>query len=151
MRRILYVLAVVLAGCATKYQSAGLAGGFSETQLAPNVFRITFNGNGYTASERASDFALLRSAHLTLKGGYSYFVIVDERADTSTLVYTTPLQATTYGRTTTVTGGQAIPIRRPSSTNVIACFTNRPEGMGFVYDATFVANSLSAKYGVQLD
>ena len=50
-----------MQSCATTYQSEGLTGGFSETQLDENIFRVTFYGNGYTGKERVTDFALLRS------------------------------------------------------------------------------------------
>ena len=59
-------LAAALLGCATAYQPQGLSGGFTETQLAPDVWRVSFSGNGYTKGERAEDFAMLRSAELTL-------------------------------------------------------------------------------------
>ena len=43
----------VLAGCATAYQPEGLTGGFDETQLDRNVFRVSFKGNGlYRAGAR---------------------------------------------------------------------------------------------------
>jgi len=41
----------LLAACATPYQSKGYTGGFSETQLDVNVFRVNFNG---TLIRRAS-------------------------------------------------------------------------------------------------
>ncbi len=66
MKEVFLLLASVfslwfLSGCATSYQQRGFAGGYSETQLAPDVFRVNFEGNGYTSSERAQDFALLRA------------------------------------------------------------------------------------------
>lgn len=57
---------LLLEGCATSHQEKGFTGGYSETQLAPDVFRVNFAGNGYTSSERAQDFALLRAAELSL-------------------------------------------------------------------------------------
>ena len=64
--RLLSVLAIalVLSACATTYQSESFSGGFSETQLDKNVFRVSFQGNGYTRAERAEEMALLRSAEL---------------------------------------------------------------------------------------
>lgn len=161
MRRVaLVAIAVMLAACATDYQASGLTGGFSETQLDRNVFRVTFEGNGYTRADRASDFALLRSAELTLKSGFKYFVVVDgsDRSNYSTI--TTPMHANTtssasvYGNTaygssrTTFTGGQNILITAPSSSNTIVCFLERPQVNGMVYDAQFVFDSLSKKYKV---
>ncbi|GIX25986.1 MAG: hypothetical protein KatS3mg122_3217 [Caldimonas sp.] len=70
-------LAIFLGGCATTYQPEGFSGGFSETQLDTNVFRVSFRGNGYTRAERAEELALLRSAELTLKNGFTHFVVID--------------------------------------------------------------------------
>lgn len=152
---------LALAGCATNYQAQSFSGGFSETQLDKNVFKVTFKGNGYTQSERAEDFALLRSAELTLKHGFSHFAIVDGRQSADYGVMTTPTQSyttgsvTAYGNTaygsarTTTTGGQSFIIKKPSSTNTIVCFNGKPENGMFVYDAQFIYNSLSTKYGIK--
>jgi hypothetical protein len=44
-----YVLADALRGrCATPYQPQSFRG-FVETQLAPDMFKVVFKGNGYTA------------------------------------------------------------------------------------------------------
>jgi hypothetical protein len=58
-----------LCSCATPYKSNGIAGGYSDTALAPDVYRISFQGNGYTSRDRAQDFAVLRAADLTLSHG----------------------------------------------------------------------------------
>ena len=52
---------LALSGCATGYPSSGFSGGFEETALAPNIYRVEFSGNGYTSSTRAEELALLRS------------------------------------------------------------------------------------------
>ncbi len=152
---------VLIGGCASSYQAQSFSGGFSETQLDKNVFKVTFKGNGYTQSERAEDFALLRSAELTLKHGFSHFAIVDGRQSADYGVMTTPTQSyttgsvTAYGNTaygsarTTTTGGQSFIIKKPSSTNTIVCFNGKPENGMFVYDAQFIYDSLSAKYGIK--
>lgn len=161
MRRACAIwLCLALAGCATTYQPQSLTGGFDEVQLDTNVFRVTFKGNGFTSSERAEDLALLRSADLALKHGFTHFVIVEGKSRAELGVATMPTQSTTtgtvnfqgntaYGQANTVTsGGQAFLIRRPSSTNTILCFQGKPDIGGMVYDARFVFGSLGKKYGV---
>jgi hypothetical protein len=88
-----------LTGCATPYCSEGLMGGYSDTQLAPDVFRVVFRGNGNTPAERAQDFALLRASVLTLRHGFTCFAIVDERNSATISSFTTPGYANTtaYG------------------------------------------------------
>ncbi len=154
---------VALAGCATGYQSSGFTGGFTESQLDANVWRVTFKGNGYTSADRAEDMTLLRCAELALKGGFTHFAIVAGRTSKEAfMVNTGPATATTtgtvshaYGGTynytanTQVNSGPAIVASRPSSSNTIVAFKGRPDNVqGQVYDAQFVYNSLGKKYGV---
>ncbi len=152
--RIIYLLslALILSACATAYQREGATGGYTETQLDTNVFQVTFRGNGYTARQRAADFALLRSAELTLENGYNYFVIIDANQYSKSSSYTTPTttygSATAYGNTAygsaTTYGGQTYHISKPRATNTIVCFKEKPEG--FSYNANFIEKSLKEKY-----
>jgi len=86
-----------LLGCATPYQYDGFTGGYSDTQLAPDLFRVVFRGNGFTAAERVQDFALLRASELTLQRGYKFFAITDENNSNTTSSFTTPGYAETTG------------------------------------------------------
>jgi hypothetical protein len=157
---LVLVFGVVLAGCATPYQPEGLSGGFTETQLDTNVFRVSFRGNGATHADRAEELALLRSADLTLKNGFTHFVIIDAHSRSQLGTYTTPTQsyttanATAYGNSaygtarTTTYGGQTFLISKPSTTNTIMCFSGKPDIQALVYDAQFICNSIGQKYGV---
>ena len=157
----LTALAALLSACATAYQEKGLTGGYSETQLGPNIFRVSFRGNAYTSRERAEDFTLLRAADVTLEKGFRYFVIVNSEAGTKVGAFTTPTTSYTtgsaygygnyaYGSATTKTyGGQTYLISKPSDIDTILCFKDRPQGAGLVYDAEFVSNSIRQKYKVQ--
>lgn len=162
---------IFLTGCATSYQPQGMTGGFSEVQLEANVFKVSFNGNGYTRADTASDYALLRSAELARQNGYKYFVIVDTANTSETSSFTTPTtavtnvnantygnaysygnstnyRATTYGTaTTTVYGGHTYNISKPQSTNTIICFNDKPEG--FAYNVDFVIKSIKDKHGIK--
>ena len=155
MKKVLLILAIVfIQGCATAYQKQGFSGGYTETQLDTNVFKVNFAGNGYTGRERASDFALLRCAELTLDNGYNYFATIDSNQSTTNSSYTTPTQtygtATAYGNTaygtSTTYGGQTFHISKPSSSHTIVCFKEKPKG--FSYNAKFIKKSLKAKYGL---
>lgn len=157
---ILILVVAFLQGCATTYQSSGFSGGYLETQLDENVFKVTFRGNGYTSRERASDFTLLRSAELTLQSGYKYFAVIDANSYTSNSTYTTPTASNTtaniygsgnyaYGNATTTTyGGQTYNISKPSSSNTIVCFKEKPENV-FSYNAEFIYKNITQKYGIQ--
>jgi osmotically-inducible protein OsmY len=171
MTKLAYAaFALFVSGCATMYQPQGLMGGYSTTQLGPNAFQVSFKGNGYTDTEDANDFALLRSAEVSLSNGFKYFAIVDARTYAKTSSFTTPttarttLNSATYGSanayggtmnyqsnttgaaTTVFSGGETYTISKPRTTNTILCFATKPEG--FAYDAEAVTKSLRAKHGL---
>lgn len=66
-----------VAGCGTPYRPAKDGKGYAESQVAPNEFRVSFQGNGQTRSQEANDFALLRAAEVTLENGFRYFAVID--------------------------------------------------------------------------
>lgn len=156
--KFLLILFLVLTGCATPYQKNGLSGGYSETQLSENVFKVHFRGNGYTRGERAEDFALMRSAEIAIEHGYAYFIIVDSAGDVEHSTYTTPVSSYTTANATAVGntaygnartqyyGGQTMHISKPSAKNTIICFKEKPTDQPMVYDAIFVRDSIRNKY-----
>jgi hypothetical protein len=159
MKCALIVPLLGLTACATAYQTGNhFTGGFDETALAPNVYRVSFQGNGYTSGTRAEDLALLRSADLTLQKGFKFFALADSKNASTLSAYTTPVTANTtahvtsfgnsaYGTaTTTYSGGQTTFIRKPSSKNIVVMFHDRPEIDGMVFDAEFICQSLAPKY-----
>jgi len=166
------LLLFIVSACATPYQRRGFTGGYSESRLAPNIFRVDFQGNGYTGWDRAYDFMLLRSADLTLQNGFKYFVIVDTKESSTQMVITTPTttqttvsgnsvgtvnnfgsfgtyHGTTYGTATTHTyGGHSFLITKPRTSNTNICFKEPPEDAQMVFDAEFMQRSLKAKYTI---
>lgn len=174
-RSIIVCLIILITGCASPYKPHGLGGGYSETQLNDNVFRVSFRGNGYTSQERASDYSLLRAAELAKKNGFSYFIVVDNKSYVNQSTFTTPTNITTtsnvntmgnaniYGNninynatghgtaTTHVSGGDTYVITRPTSTNTIVCFKEKPDINGLIYNADFIIKSLSNQYGVKIE
>ena len=157
---VLCLTGCLTVGCATPYQKVGATGGFSETRLDEHVARVNFRGNGYTGAERAADFCMLRCAELTLEHGCRYFTILQGGDSVSYSTYTTPTTSyttgsvsvygnTAYGSATTNTyGGQTHLISKPSTTLLIACSQDKPEGQVAVLDAQFITTSIRAKYGL---
>ncbi len=160
----LVVAVFALNGCATTYQKEGLTGGYSEIQLDENVFTIRFQGNGYTSTAKATDFTLLRSAEVAMEHGFKYFSVVDSDAFRANSSYTAPVVHNTttdvdvrnigdmyyadVETTTTTTGGQTYNISKPSSSNTIVCYKEKPKGL-FTYSAWFVVNNIKDKYEVK--
>ena len=149
----------LLSGCATSYQQKRFTGGYSETQLAPDVFRVNFAGNGYTSSDRAQDFALLRAAELSLERGFGYFALLDESSSSKFSTFTTPGSAyttgsayssgnsATYSGHTTYTPGQTYLISKPRTGILIRGFTSKPNDI-YTFDAQFLQQSLKRKYNL---
>lgn len=154
---LLVVAVLALSSCATDYQSTGFTGGYSETRLAPDVFRVRFSGNGYTSSDRAEDFTLLRASDLTLNNGFSYFAIVTGGSSTAVSSFNTGGSAITTGQFTRGGGyvgstlfipGQTVNIFKPRVGMLIKCFPSKPQGID-VFDARFLRSEIRRKY--QLD
>jgi hypothetical protein len=70
--------AVALASCATPYADQGLLGGFDVKELRPDVFRVKFQGNGYTTRESIQVYWLYRCAELALEKGFAGFEILSD-------------------------------------------------------------------------
>jgi len=97
MRKLLIagLLAVTagLAGCttATPYQpdlrGSQVSGGFSETRVTNDRFRVQFRGNTLTNRDTVERYLLYRAAELTLAQGYDWFEIDDRRTDRTERTY----------------------------------------------------------------
>lgn len=64
--------------------------GFSERQIEPNRFIVSFGGNTVTARDTVERYLLYRASELTLQNGYDYFVMADRDTDRQSRTYTTP-------------------------------------------------------------
>lgn len=137
-------------------------GGFEEVQIAPDAWRVSFTGNGYTSEDRVQDFVLLRSAELATLNGFSYFGFAAASSRMNSLgTYTMPATATTtgsayvvgntiYGNTTTTSyGATSFALGYPSANSTVVMFKEKPATQGMVYDARFICRSLGAKHKVQ--
>jgi hypothetical protein len=149
MRQILGVFFfTILVGCATGYQSSGFSGGYTETWLAEDAIKVTFNGNGYTSGDRASDFSLLRVAEIANQRGYPYFVLISENSAVSVSKTPETYNVNSYSGTVTQTGGWIV--SKPATTNVAKLLKDKPDNYGgIVYSADFVCNNLINKYDLE--
>ena len=152
---------LLLSGCATEYGAKSFwAGGFEETQLAPDVYRVTFSANDSTTMARTSDFALLRAAELALENGYPYFEVLDAKQWVNTDVYSTPVTTTTTGSVvgsgntvagssvTTTTGGQTFSSNEPHASNTVRFLKTKDDASSMAYNARFLFDSLREKYQI---
>ncbi len=74
-----------LAACQngpTPYQpGAGYQGGYTESRLENDRYRVSFKGNSLTNRETVENYLLFRAAELTLQNGYDTFTIVNRDTD----------------------------------------------------------------------
>ncbi len=72
---IVVLLSLGIHGC-TAYNPDGFGGGYSDTPLAANRYRVDVRGNGVTSAGRVRTIALVRAADVTLQNGFQRFVIL---------------------------------------------------------------------------
>ncbi len=152
---------ILLTGCATKYQSLGLTGGFEDLELSPGYYRVNFWGNGVTSGERVRDLALLRAAELASKNKCRSFQVMNGRnAVSSTLVslpktQTTNTNAHIYGNyitgqsTTTTYGGGVQSINRANTSIDVRCVNQEADPSIDIYDTDFLKQKLKEKYKIK--
>jgi hypothetical protein len=85
---LLIPLVCLLSGVGMSYHARdpvwGL--GFSETRLAPDVWRVMYRGY-YIPEAQAGDYAMLRAAEVVKAAGYRYFVVENERSSATVMGY----------------------------------------------------------------
>ena len=143
-------LTFTLVVACTPYQPQGFAGGYTETWLAEDAVRVRFNGNGYTSSERAADFSLLRVAEIAREKGYPYFVLLSEKAGTTSFQMPSSYQVNSFGNTATVQQVGGGTIVKPSAENTAKLLKAAPKNYpGIVYKAAFVCASVTQKHKIE--
>lgn len=159
-KKFLIIAPILLAGCATSYQPEGFTGGYSDMRMGNDLYRVSFEGNGYTDPNRAADLALLRAAELAMSNGASHFAIVDSASSTTQGQFTTPQTSSTtgtmntYGSTatynaqTTTYGGQTFTVSKPTAQNLVLLVRDPSEFNGPVYEAQIVAEGVKDKYRI---
>ena len=125
------VLALLLSGCVTEYVPSSGGDGYSETQLSPTSFQVTFRGNTKTTPERAYDFALLRAAELALANKCPHFVVISATAGDN-------------GTAGMMINSSFIAKKKPELSLSIRIHAAKPAGESL--EAAYVRKSIRAKY-----
>jgi len=93
---VLTLAGAALASCetATPYQPLSpknaQSGGFSETRLEADRWRVTFQGNSLTSRGTVENYLLYHAAELTLAQGFDWFEMADRSTDKQTDTYALP-------------------------------------------------------------
>lgn len=163
---LIVLFCIILSGCATGYQKVNSSGNYTYMKIQDNIYKVVFSGNSYAGEERASDFALLHFAEVTLKDGYRYFIPLQQKTDIKGASYKTPVDSQGVGSTSIINnpnytygtfngatyydGGQTYRFSDPKAIVTIACFKEKPENIPtMVYDAQQLKDSIEKKYSLK--
>ena len=145
-RLILLPLVCLLSGCIGSYYHSrdpiwGL--GFSETRLAPDVWRVMYRGY-YIPEAQAGDYAMLRAAEIVSAAGYPYFVIENERSSAAVM-------GSGYGYLYGSSGyAVGAAYSYPESGLLVRGLSRKSSRGGqMVFDAVFVATEIKRKYKIK--
>jgi hypothetical protein len=139
-RQCVLVLALALSACATPYQERGVLGGFTDSQLGPRIWRVSFLGNGVRTVDEVKDMVLLRSAELVKTAGYNAFVV--RQSTDQSMVSGVSVGGVSSG----VWASVLQPIKYPEISAVIEARASAG-AHEIEYQADFLLASLGAKYG----
>ena len=124
---------LLLAGCVTEYTPSSGGDGYSETQLSPTSFQVTFRGNTKTTPERAHDFALLRAAEIALANRCPHFVVISATAGDN-------------GTAGMMINSSFIAKKKPEVSLSVRIYPAKPAGDSL--EAAYVRKSIRAKYQI---
>lgn len=152
MRKVFIVClsAFCFFSCATGYQASGFKGGFEQTQLDDNVFKVSFRGNAYTSKEKVSDYALLRCAEVTLQNDFKYFVIKDNKDFSKTSTNYDVQKNNNYSQyNNNVYSMNENTTTKARLENTIECYKEKPKTENTVYNAEITQRNLKQKYNIK--
>ena len=89
----LLLAASLLAGCVTstvpdyRPRLPGGTVGYSDLQLSPNLYRVSFSGSTASTRDDVERYLLRRAAEVTLASGYTHFVLSGRDTERDTYSY----------------------------------------------------------------
>lgn len=157
-RTLLPLLVCILAGCASSqvgYLRARTPSGegYSDTKIQDGIYSVQFKGRSDTNVQRVSDFALLRSAELTLQGGDRYFTVLTEKNDSQRVTDSIPSEAPIgcVGRncfTSFYTVWNTYTYSIPGIYFMIQTYKEKPSAQATVFDAQQVKDNIERQYNL---
>lgn len=147
----LILITFLLSGCVTgNYQSFSSGVGYQVEQQSDSEYYVTYTGTPKTKIEKVNDFALLRSAELTLEKGFNYFVIT-EAINNKTALTSVQQSLVSYrdfgmGDNSPVASSGALSGPSAKSELTISLYKDKPNGIA--YDAQIIEKAIKEEYKV---
>ena len=126
---------MLLAACATPYKQArkSTSNGYFDTVMQRGVYDVTFNGNSYTSSKKAHDYALLHAAEVCAKNGYKTFDIVSKTDNSTSSDYFNSVLS------------MSVNYKQPKINLMVRCSAAN----NLTYDAVELRDNLKKKYKIK--
>lgn len=140
---------LLLAACATPYQSYGLSGGVGSQQLNDRLYKIDAKGNGYTSRGRVEDYTMLKASEICRERGFKSFSLVDSRNFNSQSFASTPATTSCYGASCTTYGGAPIIVNKPSASITVYFHMAGEEQPFSATNCDLIYNQLAPAYIAQ--
>ena len=77
INKILHLLLILCAACATRYDKLGKNGGYTDTKINDHVYKISFQGNTRTSDTKVRQYFMRRCAEIAFLHHFPYFVIIE--------------------------------------------------------------------------
>ena len=131
MKKILLITFLfILSNCSTPYQKnsfMGLTGGYKDSQLSHNSFRVVAKGNAFTSLDEVQNIVLMRAAELTVNNNYDVFQIIKSNTRINSSIVSNPGQTiTTYtpgqASSSATHGGSISTIKKPTADIIIKMY-----------------------------
>ena len=131
MKKILLITFLfILSNCSTPYQKnsfMGLTGGYKDSQLSHNSFRVVAKGNAFTSLDEVQNIVLMRAAELTVNNNYDVFQIIKSNTRINSSIVSNPVQTiTTYtpgqASSSATYGGSISTIKKPTADIIIKMY-----------------------------
>ena len=78
------IASLLLAGCGIPYEKDQGYGGYTDTSIEKNLFRVAFSSPGGLSPAEVRDLALLRAAQVAQAHDYAVFTVVKENSGMTT-------------------------------------------------------------------
>lgn len=144
------IVSVLLNGCATTYKPNSFwnDGGFSETELQPNIFRISFKGNEMLSDDKVSDYLMLRAAEVCDSRNKPFMKLENSNSKKSSSGYIPAvMNVNSFGNGSgMITSVPAFETFETNASALVTCLDKKTQG---TWDTKFLVQSLKTKYNIK--